>query len=208
MKNMDAEQFLSDIASHAITVRKDDGVYRHLHFCAAKDSWDRWFEIVTWPGSLLIHGDMGTWSFARVEDMFTFFRQRELEINASYWCEKVTGESRFGGPSKKFAGETFKANIVASLDGYDLSTKRKAEIIEALDDEVFGEFCEDDESSIRRALCEFENDGFKFSDTWKINGLDYTYYFLWCLHAIVWGIQQYDALKAIPLSEELAQAKP
>jgi hypothetical protein len=149
-----------------------------------------WFEVVTWPGSLAIHGDMGTWTFSRVDDMFTFFRSKELKINAQYWCEKVGAESRFGGPSEKFNSDTFKANVISSLDNYDLDKTENTAVIEALERDVF---CEEDEASVRRALANFSHDGFTFSDSWEINGNAYTYHFLWCLHAIVWAIQQYDA---------------
>lgn len=193
-KPMDTPTFLRDVKTHKMIVHRDDGVYRHLKFRAVKDSWNQWFEILTWPGCLTIHGDMGTWTFARVDDMFCFFRSDgELKINSSYWCEKVQAESRFGGPSKKFSAEKFKAAIIGSLDGYGLTNKEKAEIIEALESDLF---CDgDDEFSVRRELAEFERGDFKFSDTNEISGQEYTFHFLWCLHAIVWAIQQYDAAR-------------
>ena len=69
MKIMDADQLLRDVAKHKMTVRLDNGLYRHLLF-RQPDTSNLWFEIVTWPHCLTIHGDMGTWSFSRVEDMF------------------------------------------------------------------------------------------------------------------------------------------
>jgi len=54
---MDAQQFLRDVASHRMEVLLDSGVYRHLKFRnAPPNSWNAWFELVTWPGSLAIHG--------------------------------------------------------------------------------------------------------------------------------------------------------
>lgn len=186
-----SERFLKDVADHKLTVKRDDGIYRHLVFRGSKDSWNLRYELVTWPGCLTIHGDMGTWSFSRLDDMFSFFRSSELKINASYWCEKITSESRFAGPARRFNADNFKASVLSSLDGYDLAgDEEKAAIIERLEEEVFGE---EDESTARRALADFEYVGFKFSDSWEINGKGYTYHFLWCLYAIVWGIQQYDA---------------
>ena len=184
-KLMSAEQFVADVANHKLSVKLRDGLYRHLLF-RQPDSGNMWFEIVTWPGSLAIHGDMGSWTFSRVTDMFTFFRSKELKINAQYWCEKVQAESRFGGPSEKFDAEVFKANVISSLDGYG---SVPSGVVEALEDEVFGQ---EDELSARRALLNFNHAGFTFSDSWEINGNAYTYHFLWCLHAIVWAIQQYD----------------
>lgn len=193
MKKMDAITFLADVSGHALTVKSDNGLYRHLMFRQATNSWNQWFEIVTWPGTLVINGDMGTWSFSRVDDMFTFFRSDQLRINASYWGEKINSESRFGGPSRQFLPETFKSNVLSHLDGYDLSDIEKTEISAALDEEVFSD---EDESSVRRALTDFKHGDFTFSDPWEISGSDYTYHYLWCLYAIVWGIQRYDAAVA------------
>jgi hypothetical protein len=70
-----AEQFLKDVATHSMKVERDDGVYRHLKFRGPEsNSWNLWFDIITWPQCLVINGDMGSWTFARVNDMFTFFR--------------------------------------------------------------------------------------------------------------------------------------
>ena len=38
-------------------------------------------------------------------------------------------------------------------------------------------------------------EGFTFTDAWEWNLSDYTCQFLWCCHAIPWGIAQYDAAK-------------
>jgi hypothetical protein len=193
---MDAQQFLRDIASHRMEVLLDNGIYRHLKFRnAPPNSWNAWFELVTWPGSLAIHGDMGSWTFARTPDMFEFFRSCEgLRINASYWCEKVQSESRFGGPSRKFTAYVFEKNVRSALDDYDLSDEDKHTVMDALKEEVFGE---EHEETARRALQDFTAlRGFRFSDSWEIEGKGYTYHFLWCLYAIVWGIQEYDRMKA------------
>jgi len=196
---MNAEQFLKDIAKHKVRIKLDNGLYRHLQ-CRELGNSNHWFEIITWPGSLTIHGDMGTWAFSRIEDMFTFFRGRELKINASYWSEKIDAESRFGGPSQTFIPEVFKANVLASLEGYELTDRKKTQLIAALKDQVFNE---EEETTARRALAEFKHDGFSFSDPWEISGNGYTYHFLWCLYAIVWGIQQYDAtVKTWPVPSE------
>ena len=192
MKQMDADQLLRDVSGHVLTVEEDDGLYRHLHFAHPKIS-NLWFDLIPWPGNLTIHGDMGTWSFSRIENMFEFFRSKDLKIDTSYWDEKVTSESRFGGPSRKFSPETFRANVLSDLNNYELGEAEKAEIVEELGDEVFGE---EHEATARRALDDFEHGDFKFFDTWELNGDDYTYHFIWCLYAIVWAIQKYDAVKA------------
>lgn len=53
-----AERFTKDVAGHVMTVLHDDGLYRHLRF-VQPDRSGYWFEIVTWPGSLAVRGEMG-----------------------------------------------------------------------------------------------------------------------------------------------------
>ena len=103
---MTEEQFLKDVAAHKMSALElDVGIHRHLRFIQPATN-NMWFDIVTWPGSLTIHGDMGTWSFSRLPDMFNFFRGNR--INASSWSEKITSESRFGGPHEKFQQRHFQ----------------------------------------------------------------------------------------------------
>lgn len=196
-KQCDETVFLKDVSGHAMTVRLEQGLYRHLSFRKpGKDVWHMWFEIVTWPGTLEIRGDMGTWSFSRIQDMFEFFRTRpetdpaKLHINPSYWGEKINAESRNEGPHRKFDVDVFKEHIISCLDNYSLTGKQKKAIKAALDEEVFTG--DKHEIELREDLNDFKHDGFSFSDTWEISGEDYTYHYLWCCYAIAWGIQQYD----------------
>jgi hypothetical protein len=208
------ETFLKDVETHILTLLLDQGVYRHIRFRKPSDSWNLWFEIVTWPGTLVIRGDMGTWAFARIEDMFGFFRSGlsggELRINESYWAEKIESESRFGGPHEKFSPSTFKANVLSSLDGYGLDEDERKRVTEELE-EVFSV---EDESTAYGLLQEFKCGDFQFQDSWEITGMAYTYHFRWCLFAIVWAIRQYDLLQSAnagqlqPESKGEESAKP
>lgn len=93
----DEAEFLRTIGDHKMAVLFDNGLMRHLRF--SNGSFNRWFEIITWAGKLAISGDMGTFVFSRVEDMFTFFRgEREgsLKINPGYWAEKCIAQDRHG----------------------------------------------------------------------------------------------------------------
>lgn len=197
-KQCDEKVFLKDVNGHVMAVHLDQGQYRHLSFRKSEpNSWHfMWFEIVTWPGTLEIRGDMGTWSFSRIEDMFEFFRSRQdaerdrIYINPSYWGEKINAESRNEGPHRKFDVDVFKENIISCLDNYTLTAKKKKAVKKALDEEVFTG--DKHEIELRDDLNNFTHDGFSFSDVWEISGEDYTYHYLWCCYAIAWGIQQYD----------------
>lgn len=89
------EAFTRNTATHEMTVLRDDGLYRHLRFRhmaeqkdgSPKPSSSYWFDIITWPGYLVITGDMETFVFARTTDMFEFFRGDR--VNPGYWAEKL-----------------------------------------------------------------------------------------------------------------------
>src|SRR4051812_7199267 len=108
------DQFLKDVERHKMSVKLSDGVYRHLRFSKPLDS-NMWFELVTWPGYLTISGDMGTWAFSRITDMFEFFRSRndgELEINSGYWSEKLqAGASGGSRHSKVWDSDKFSTQL-------------------------------------------------------------------------------------------------
>ena len=208
--------FLKNAANMGMSVAQDNGLYRHLKFRNKTGHQFNWFDIITWPGVLTINGDHGTWAFSRIEDMFEFFRTGlrkadELNINESYWEEKLLACDRTLGKARQFNSEEFRAAVIESLDGcrefWDGDNEPlKNRLIEALDDEVF---CHESEHEIRDALNNFkyidseQDDGdessdfeHEFSDTWEINGTEYCYRYTYCLYAIVWAIRQYDEAKA------------
>ncbi len=193
---INAESFLKDVASHKMVVCSGGGpLYRHLKFKRSEpNSWNQWFELVTWPGALAISGDMGSFIFRRVDDMFSFFRRSELGINESYWSEKCEAVDR-NTPIKVFDPAKYRECITSSVDNYDLDEQRKRDILEDLQLEVFNQ---EDQRDAYQALCNFEHDGFSFSDAWEIRGEVYSGRFLWCLYAIVWGIQRWDAATPAP----------
>jgi hypothetical protein len=84
-----AQRFRRDTAGHELTVLHDDGLYRHLRLRAPRTS-EYWFDLITIPGALIFRGDGKSFTFARLEDMFEFFRGRPGRINAHYWAEKLT----------------------------------------------------------------------------------------------------------------------
>jgi hypothetical protein len=245
---MVAERFPRDVAGHQMIPSRDDGLYRHLRFRRVapwvKDgvtqppsrSSSYWFDLVTWPGHLTITGDCGTYTFARTDDMFEFFRGQQ--INPGYWAEKV----KAGGCVSEYSPEQFRAQVMDSL--------RECEedypgLTAAAEEEIFGDLSQwatDYEDGAREALRDFsfgdtykatctcgaaggggftfvqaeawrrehrlekglghitdsdKVEGFTFSDPWEWDLSDFSFHFLWCLHAIVWGIARHDASKAV-----------
>lgn len=119
------ESFLRDVATHELTVIKDEELYRHLRF-RRPASGNMYFDLITWPGYLCYTGDMGTYVFSRIPDMFEFFRmgnndfnkrpEPELSINPGYWSEKVQSTSKFGNDTEEFSVESFKEVILKRFE--------------------------------------------------------------------------------------------
>ncbi len=210
MRELTSDLFLGDIQRHQMQILHESGLYRHIRFRQPTTS-NLWFDLVTWPNCLTIHGDMGTWTFSRVEDMFEFFRDSELRINASYWAEKLR-HGTFGGRdgAKVWDQDTFKTHLLDQLENnYDLEGTKLAEVKVAVEEEIFQRHDGDGPHMMRFAAYEFsyefEEDrwrtGYDHQRTWKFHfegmdlpdGMVYAYHFLWCLYAIVWGIQRWDA---------------
>lgn len=90
-----SNDFADDVYNHKMQVINDDGVNRHLEFKDPNYGF-RWFGLVTWPGHICFYGDMGTYTFRRLTDMFDFFRQPNKPENFSwsYMAEKLTSVDR------------------------------------------------------------------------------------------------------------------
>lgn len=203
------DQFLKDVAQHKMEIRRDENGYRHMVF-KRPNSGQYWFQLVTWPGYLAITGDMGDFVFTRTDDMFTFFRPDRWEktkdvfyINPGYWGEKCVSRDR--GGMDEYRPETFKAQVANwCADDEDLMPEQWAEIISG----VISRADDGHETALRAAMdfqLEIEPDRgpgkrsrytHYFQDFYELDCTEWTYNYLWCLYAIVWGIFHYDMEKA------------
>lgn len=203
------------IRAHQMHVLHDDGIYRHLRF-RSPDTGIAWFDLVTWPGALNISGDMGSWTFRRLEDMFDFFGGKP-DINPHYWQEKIDGEpdtakaydvelakqmirehsaeweplrtDALGRPVKTIHSPLL-GDVPDDDESDDAAADLKAEV-DALIEELV-----DDESHDRMLIDNFRAHGHEFVDTWEWELRGYTHRYLWCCHAIRWGIREYRTHKA------------
>lgn len=213
-----ATRFASDVEHHEMTVLRDDGLYRHVRFVRNAPDFEAgtterssfyWFELITWPGVLAIHGDMGTYTFARTEDMFGFFRLSGGRINPSYWAEKAP----HGTPVKEFSPELFEQLVTEHIEDLaerlpGLAADVKEEILDAADS--------GHEAGAHQLLADYRyyadpadrydpdvRPDFEFHDTWEWDLRTWTYQFLWCCYAIVWGIAGYDGTDvSFPAAEQ------
>lgn len=182
-------RFLGDVKALQMTILRDDGVHRHVRF-QEPGSTTYMFDLITWPGHLCYTGDMGTYVFSRIKDMFQFFRNKprdrhpdELYINLSYWAEKVLAQDRHG-KIEEYVPEIAKRRLLRHLreDVEDKAERR--EIYDAV-----SLYLDDSGFEARQSLSEH------IDDSWEWDLSDYTFAFTWCCYAIVWGIQQYDRAK-------------
>lgn len=210
------ERFLSDVAEHQMHIIRDDGVHRHIMF-KKPETGCMHFQLITWPGYLCYTGDMGTYVFSRLDDMFEFFRTdakywqrndgRKLHINPGYWSEKIQAEDRAG--VKVYSADKFRECIGELLKNHEEFEAEKhsrryeadsefvpdQELREAIEEEVLS-YADEGEREARCAANEFQWKGEQFfTDFWEFDLRDYTYRFIWCCYAMTWGIQQYDKQK-------------
>lgn len=192
------ERFLRDIENHKLRVLRDEGVYRHIRF-SKPDSSDQFFDLITWPNHLCYTGDMGTYVFSRLYDMFDFFRSENLaragekipKINPGYWSEKTEAVCRDG--VREYCPDLFKSKVLAWVDSFELTSAQMNDLqVQVLS------YAEDGEEAARQAAYEFtitNDDGQEeevFTDFFEVSCSKFTFRYLWGCYAIAWGIRQYE----------------
>lgn len=202
---MFAIDMLTGDAPAEMTVRHSDGLYRHLRFRRGDTSL-YWFDLITWPGTLTFHGDMGTWVFSRIEDMTRFFAGQR--INPGYWAEKVKA-----GEVRRYDPERFREHVEEAIQSaveageflpYQLAALRKAVERDVLNDEI-----PDYEHTARQAVRDFVWNGWTFGpDTWEWDLQGFTHHFLYACFALQWGVNRYLGLPQPDLSDLTATLHP
>lgn len=209
MTTLTHERFEKDIAEHAMTILVDNGVYRHVRF-KRPDSSMMHFDLITWPGHLCYAGDMGTYVFSRLNDMFEFFRRPEhcrYSIDMRYWAEKCKAGDKSGRgdgirewSKEKFADVINEYRVRWIREAHDYGSMDKAErreLWEAVQNNVL-DLAEDGEHAACEAAHGFiwqadrDRPGYSFQDFWEYSFDEYTNRFQWCCMALSWAIQVYD----------------
>lgn len=211
-----ARMFADDVTEHRMIVPLDQGLHRHLVFERRRHAWNNRFELITAPGSLTITGDRGAHTFRRLTDMFQFFRSQGYPygINASYWAEKLPDAGRSVKVYSQHALEKYlreELRFLADEYQHELLEWRnkvaergltgagdKPELPEQLRKarRIIFESRTDADLSFREGADELLRDLHSVGvarDSWEWDLTDYDFHFLWNLHAIAWGIRQYDA---------------
>lgn len=186
-----------------MTILLDKDLHRHVVF-KQPDTINRMFGLVTWPGYLCIHGDMGDYSFSRIFDMFQFFRaerkpvmippEETLFINLPYWSEKLQAVDK-NSKVKEYSYEIFKQIVQEQINEAE-TTKAQRDSVDKMVESLDGESIETVHERVR------DSREFDFYDFYEHDLTEYTYHFIWCCYAIAWGIQQYDAVQPVPVPDE------
>lgn len=179
------ERVAKDLAEHEMAVLHDDGLYRHIRF-KKPGTRSYYFDLVTWPGILAHNGDMGSWTFSRIEDMFNFFT--EPYINPGYWGEKLRASSSFMKFSEEMLEQTVREHLENHSSVQEMGEDERKELWDRIEWDVLGAGTSE---QAHAALTEFHYGNFEFVDTWEWDFEDYTYQFLWACAAIQWGIAKY-----------------
>lgn len=151
------------------------------------------FDLVTWPGHLSYSGDLGDFTFQRLDDMFKFFRGHDVP-NPYYWSGKLQSVDKHGG-YEEFSQEKFEDRIRDDFKHYwdfDENPQYRQAAWEDIEDELFCGFS--NEIDAKTALCRYESPfgGQTFIDAWEWDVTDWTFRFLLACYAIPWAIDKYD----------------
>lgn len=205
-------QFLSSVALHQLTVIRDDGFYRHLRFKRPGTN-AYYFDIVTWPGYLTVTGDMGTWTFSRITDMFEFFTSEHFGIresfliNPGYWSEKFEAgacSGRHESPCYEFDAQAFDKGLQEWLSCYleDCDNEENAaEAREAIRELTGNDFRTENDAYHAINNAYFPGDVSSYDIYESMSSLlTYSHHYLWICYAIVWGIERYNTAKLIDKS--------
>uniref|UniRef100_A0A6M3XGZ5 Uncharacterized protein n=1 Tax=viral metagenome TaxID=1070528 RepID=A0A6M3XGZ5_9ZZZZ len=192
------EIFLEDVKNHVMHIVAKQGVNRHIRFRKV-GMGHMWFDVITWSDHLCITGDMGTYVFCRIPDMFEFFRRDaelpdSLYINLQYWSEKCIAIDHHNGV-EVYSPEKFEKRIKERMDEEGVSESVRLEVEDTV---LF--HANDGEYAAMQAALEFEHEDFQFYDFWEVNLKEFSYHFVWCCYAIAWAIQQYDKLNSLRVS--------
>ena len=136
------EDFLDDVKNNELTIRQNNGIYRHLEF-KNPDNSNPYFNITTFPDHLVITGSINGCNsslvFSKQYDMFDYFYQylcdNDLKIYPQLWHEIILSTSYEG--------------IIESYSEFDIDeVKRRAQ--EYLDNFIRNaQLSAEDESALR-----------------------------------------------------------
>jgi hypothetical protein len=188
-----AERFARDTADHEMTVKHEDGLYRHLKFMHPENGSFGSFELITWPYNLVARAGW-TFHFDIDEDIFEVFRRTALpgQINPGYWQEKVrAGRDEIEG----FDNNVFERRVKEHVADAIRSGQAPRGISREINRDIFEWGDISHEAGARAELEAFRYQEWTFGETWEWDFTTYTPGFLHSCFAIRRGIDMYDTAR-------------
>lgn len=175
------EQLLRETAGHQMQILHRDGLYRHLRFARPGTRLWHW-DLITWPGSLAIRGDIGEGLiFTRATDMLGFFDhgQPDGHIDPGYWAGKLDLGCR---AVREFSAERFAAWAAEQTHGPNAVIGP---------DELHDEALDALTADAAIGLCDAADIAWDGDDPER--WMDFRYHYILATHAILWGAKRYHA---------------
>lgn len=185
------EMAVKAFAEHEIEVKLEQGLYRHYR-CAKPGTGIYHFHVVTFPGRILVCGDIGDMCWERVPDMFTWAPGALDSI--SYLEEKVWRTIKTEEFNKEVAEEHVLWDFQSHTEDLDLEDPKDAEEYQKhveIRDELLNK-ADDNGPDFYTAY--YESDWYGGD---MISGDGYTANFLWARSALKWFFANYDYTKVI-----------
>lgn len=198
------EVFAGDAPRGTVNVLLDQGLYRHLQV-TNHEGLTVWFEVVTWPGGLTLHGAPGTFTFMfpPVKDMLeslnmenetSYFREEPMEARVRRWAAVLASRSTpaFVYAGKGRAGRYLREAVKAAEDQFpDLGPEVEATFFSS-----YASADMDTEDGFRASAAAFEHDDFRFLvKDWNLKIVDFR--FAYACHCLVWAVEQWYARQPV-----------
>jgi len=193
--------FQDDTKDHKMEVLHDSGVYRHLKFTNNGSNIFR-FDVVTYPGHLIISGDCGCFVFQRLTDMFEFNNW----LSFGYVKEKCIAPDRNSG-YEEFDFDVLKKSVNEYFDyWYDDICDEISPVVarQMRDDALMAISGVSNTHEAYETLMNLSIDGnlkngeevvFSIEDVSEIPVVDYSWRFIWCCYAIDYAVKEYKKHK-------------
>jgi hypothetical protein len=180
------EQFLKDVKNHTVKVLYDVGLYRHYSASNNNSSID-YFEVLTYPGGIMIRGDRGVYVWERNVDSLEWFKTSDInylatKVVAVDKCSTVWEYSHeefikiFTEELKEFFDDKIPENIQESLETLQTEfVTTKDNVRDVLDDFV-------NENNVRNEYGVFDVD----ESVSHIDADVLSYSYIWATLAVKW----------------------
>ena len=186
-----AENAAKAFANHVVTVELEQGLYRHYR-CAKPGTGTYAFHIVTFPGRLIVSGDIGNMAWSRCPDMLEW--AAGAIGSTGYFAEKTWGSIEVREWSEDACREVVEQEHKDHIDDQAVTNTEGRSVAEvAKDTEKANEIrdrllrrIDDGEHAFATAYYESDWYGGDFP-----NVSQYTAEFLWCREAVRWFLKSY-----------------